>query len=73
MSAPGAATAPAGLMSVAATDEPVDYLLQGRPLLQGDRLVQATTGIDSRDGRPVVSFRFELIRVHRRADPAVPR
>lgn len=59
VSAPGAATAPAGLIRVAASDEPVDYLLQGRPLLQGDRLVQATTGIDSRDGRPVVSFRFD--------------
>lgn len=60
VSARGAATtAPAGLIRIAASDEPVDYLLQGRPLLQGDRLVQATTGIDSRDGRPVVSFRFD--------------
>lgn len=59
LSAPGATSAPAGLIRVASSEEPVDYLLQRRPLLQGDRLVQATTGIDSRDGRPIVSFRFD--------------
>ena len=55
----GSGTVPAGSIRVPASDEAIDYVLQRRPLLQGERLVQANSGIDSLDGGPVVSFRFD--------------
>ncbi|MDY6946358.1 MAG: protein translocase subunit SecD, partial [Pseudomonadota bacterium] len=48
-----------GTIRVPAVDEPIDYILQQRPMLQGERLTQASTGIDARSGGPVVSFRFD--------------
>lgn len=48
-----------GSIRVPAADEPIDYILQQRPMLQGERLTNASTGIDSRTGGPVVSFRFD--------------
>ncbi|MBL8269923.1 protein translocase subunit SecD [Steroidobacter sp.] len=55
----GQATPRIGQIRVPATDEPVDYILQQRPMLQGERLTQASAGLDSRTGGPVVSFRFD--------------
>jgi len=55
----GSGTVPAGAIRVQASDEAVDYGLQRRPLLQGERLVHASAGIDSQDGGRVVSFRFD--------------
>ena len=46
-------------MRVPASEEDIDYLLERHPLLHGERLVQASTGMDSQTGRPVVSFRFD--------------
>ena len=48
-----------GSIRVPAADEPIDYILQQRPMLQGERLSQASAGIDSRTGGPIVSFRFD--------------
>lgn len=48
-----------GSIRVPAADEPIDYILQQRPMLQGERLTQASAAIDSRTGSPVVSFRFD--------------
>ncbi len=48
-----------GSIRVPAADEPIDYILQQRPMLQGERLTQANAAIDSRTGSPVVSFRFD--------------
>jgi SecD/SecF fusion protein len=48
-----------GSIRIPAADEPIDYILEQRPMLQGERLTQASTGIDSRSGGPVVSFRFD--------------
>lgn len=48
-----------GTIRVPAGDEPIDYILQQRPMLEGERLTQASAGIDSRTGSPVVSFRFD--------------
>jgi SecD/SecF fusion protein len=55
----GSGMVPSGAMRVPAADESFDYILQQRPLLQGERLVQAQSGIDQRDGGPIVSFRFD--------------
>jgi len=59
-SAPGQKTPPPiGTIRVPAADEDIDYVLEQRPMLQGERLVQANSGIDHQTGRPVVSFRFD--------------
>lgn len=50
---------PVGSIRVPAANDPIDYILQQRPMLQGERLTQASTGIDPRSGGPVVSFRFD--------------
>jgi SecD/SecF fusion protein len=50
---------PVGSIRVPAANEPIDYILQQRPMLQGERLTQASTGLDPRTGGPVVSFRFD--------------
>lgn len=55
----GTARPRVGSIRVPATDEPIDYILQQRPMLQGERLTQASAAIDSRTGGPVVSFRFD--------------
>ncbi|WP_116809093.1 protein translocase subunit SecD [Steroidobacter cummioxidans] len=58
-SVPGRGTPAIGTIRVPASDEDIEYVLQQRPMLQGERLVQANSGLDSRTGRPVVSFRFD--------------
>ncbi|HWK50178.1 MAG TPA: protein translocase subunit SecD, partial [Steroidobacter sp.] len=58
-SVPGRGTPAIGTIRVPAADEDIEYILQQRPMLQGERLVQANSGLDSRTGRPVVSFRFD--------------
>ena len=55
----GSGTPGVNSIRVPAADEPVDYVLQRRPLLQGERLVQAASGLDSIEGGPIVSFRFD--------------
>ena len=55
----GSGVVPAGSMRVPASNEAIDYGLQRRPLLQGERLVHASAGIDSQDGGRIVSFRFD--------------
>lgn len=57
---PGERTTPRiGTIRVPASDEDLEYILEQRPMLQGERLVQANTGIDNQTGQPVVSFRFD--------------
>ena len=59
-SVPGqSAPPPLGTIRVPAEDEDIDYILEQRPMLQGERLVQANSGIDHQTGRPVVSFRLD--------------
>ncbi|MBM0103392.1 protein translocase subunit SecD [Steroidobacter sp. S1-65] len=48
-----------GSIRVPAADEPIDYILEQQPMLQGERLTQASASIDSRSGGPVVAFRFD--------------
>ena len=48
-----------GSIRVPAADENIDYILKQRPLLQGERLVQANSSIDSQTGLPVIAFRFD--------------
>jgi len=50
---------PAGYMRLPAADGPETYLLEQRPMLQGDRLTQAAAGFEQLTHRPVVSFRFD--------------
>lgn len=57
--APGSGTPPIGTIRVPAADENIEYILQQRPMLQGERLVQANSSFDSQTSRPVVSFRFD--------------
>ncbi|HEY5755713.1 MAG TPA: protein translocase subunit SecD [Steroidobacter sp.] len=57
--APGRGAPPIGTIRVPAADENIDYILQQRPMLQGERLAQASSGLDNTTGRPVVSFRFD--------------
>jgi SecD/SecF fusion protein len=59
MQATGAGRVSSGSIRVPAAEGSIDYVLERRPLLQGERLVQASTGMDSRNGQPVVSFRFD--------------
>lgn len=59
VSAHGQERPPIGTIRVPAADEDIDYILQERPLLQGERLVQANSSFDSQTRRPVVSFRFD--------------
>lgn len=57
---PGERTTPRiGTIRVPASDEDLEYILEQRPMLQGERLVQANSGIDNQTGQPVVSFRFD--------------
>lgn len=35
------------------------YIIERRPMLQGERLIRASAGFDSLEGGPVVSFRFD--------------
>lgn len=35
------------------------YVVEAQPMLQGERLTQASSAIDSRDNRPVVAFRLD--------------
>lgn len=50
---------PAGYMRVPAADGPESYIIEQRPMLQGDRLTQAAASFDSRTNLPVVSFKFD--------------
>ncbi|HWK74128.1 MAG TPA: protein translocase subunit SecD [Povalibacter sp.] len=50
---------PSGYMRLPAADGPETYLLERRPMLQGDRLTQAAAGFEQLTNRPVVSFRFD--------------
>lgn len=59
MQAPGSGRVSAGSIRVPASERDIDYVLERRPMLHGERLVQASTGMDSETGRPVVSFRFD--------------
>ncbi len=40
------------------SDPPIPYLLNARPVLTGDELVDAQSGFDQRTGEPLVFFRF---------------
>ncbi|GFE88284.1 protein translocase subunit SecD [Steroidobacter agaridevorans] len=58
-SVPGRGTPRIGTIRVPAADEDIEYILQQRPMLQGERLVQANASFDSQTAQPVVSFRFD--------------
>lgn len=58
-SMPGQGTPRIGTIRVPASDEDIEYILQQQPMLHGERLVQANSGIDNQTGQPVVSFRFD--------------
>ena len=50
---------PAGtIVKMSVDDPPFPYLLEARPLLTGDDLVDAQVGFDQRSNEPIVSFRF---------------
>lgn len=48
-----------GSMRVPDASGEFSYVVDAQPLLQGERLVQANSSMDSRDGMPVVSFRLD--------------
>ncbi|WP_129647384.1 protein translocase subunit SecD [Peristeroidobacter agariperforans] len=58
-SVPGRGTPRIGTIRVPAADEDIEYILQQRPMLQGERLVQANASFDTQTSQPVVSFRFD--------------
>jgi SecD/SecF fusion protein len=51
--------APPGHMRLPDMSNGSYYIVERRPMLQGERLVQAGAGFDSLEGGPVVSFRFD--------------
>jgi len=51
-----------------AVGKPRMYLLKKRVIVGGDTLVDATPGFDSRNGQPVVNFRFDAVGAKRFAD-----
>jgi SecD/SecF fusion protein len=55
----GNQAAPPGLMRVPDASGEFAYVVDAQPMLNGERLVQANSSMDSRDGRPVVSFRLD--------------
>lgn len=57
--AQGTRTRAATSLRVASADENIDYFLESRPLLHGERLEQASARIDDRTGLPIVTFRFD--------------
>jgi preprotein translocase subunit SecD len=46
----------------------ISYPIEQEPLLQSDRLVDASSGFDPRTGLPIVSFRLDWIGTKRFAD-----
>lgn len=56
---PANRTTQPGFMRVPDAAGDFSYLVETRPMLQGERLVQASSSMDSRDGMPVVSFRLD--------------
>ncbi|MCY6380593.1 protein translocase subunit SecDF [Hoeflea prorocentri] len=46
-------------------DPPIPFLLQRRPLLSGDNLVDAQAGFDQRTNEPIVTFRFDTAGAQR--------
>ena len=59
---------PSGYMALPANDTQGTYLVERQPMLQGDRLADATAGFDSRTGQPVVNFRFDSTGAKRFAE-----
>ena len=59
---------PAGVMMAPAASGDASYLIQTAPLLQGDRLVDASMAFDQRTGEPVVSFRLDSVGAKRFAE-----
>lgn len=53
------ARVPPGYMRVPGADGTASYVIERRPMLQGDRLTQASASFDSRTNLPVVSFKFD--------------
>jgi SecD/SecF fusion protein len=49
----------ANALRAPSADGDVEYILDRRPLLQGERLVKANASIDSQSGQPIVSFGFD--------------
>ncbi|MPY75661.1 MAG: protein translocase subunit SecD [Alphaproteobacteria bacterium] len=46
-------------LTLPAADSPTQYTIERRPILTGDRLMDAAPTFDQRTGRPVISFRFD--------------
>jgi len=68
-SAAGAAgRLPDGTELVPSRTGEISYPIDQEPLLQGDRLIDATSGFDPRTGRPIVSFRLDTTGAQRFAD-----
>ncbi len=65
---------PPGSMLLPAQNEsdglgnPRMYLLKKRVMVSGDTLIDATPGFDSRNGEPVVNFRFDTVGAKRFGD-----
>src|SRR3546814_18869211 len=47
---------------------PLRYLVERRPILGGERPVDAAAGFDQEPGRPIVSFRFDAVGARRFGD-----
>ena len=59
---------PAGVVMVPAAKGETRYPIQSEPLLQGDRLVDASLAFDERTGQPVVAFRLDTVGAKRFAE-----
>ena len=59
---------PAGVVMVPAAKGETRYPIQSEPLLQGDRLVDASLAFDERTGQPVVAFRLDSVGAKRFAE-----
>jgi len=65
--APGGDQRP-GLVTLPAVGQQLRYTVERRPVLSGERLVDASAGFDRQIGQPIVSFRFDTIGARRFAD-----
>lgn len=59
---------PPGYVVLPASNGPGSYVVEEQPMLQGDRLADATAGFDQRTGQPVVNFRFDSTGAKRFAE-----
>ncbi len=57
-----------GFTTLPGSNDNARHVVERRPSLQGDRLIDAAAGFDQRTGQPVVTFRFDSIGAKRFAE-----